>query len=77
MLRAARRVNCPKLYFVLSSVKFVTVELPLFDERKPEYSLDRHLNKWLYFLKYLSVLDAILAHFIKINDGEMLRKYLE
>jgi len=34
-------------------IRLVTVELPLFDERKPEYSLDRHLNKWLYFLKYV------------------------
>jgi hypothetical protein len=34
-------------------VQFVTLELPLFDETKPEYSLDRRVNKWLFFLKYL------------------------
>jgi hypothetical protein len=34
-------------------LKFVTIELELFDETKPEYSLDKHLNKWLYFLKNL------------------------
>jgi hypothetical protein len=34
-------------------LKFVTVELPLFDPSKPEYNLDRHLNKWLYFMKHL------------------------
>ncbi|MDZ7290047.1 MAG: PD-(D/E)XK nuclease family transposase [candidate division KSB1 bacterium] len=40
-------------------LKFVTVELPLFDPRKPEYSLDRHLNRWLYFLIYAPVLDRV------------------
>jgi len=40
-------------------LKFVTVELPLFDPGKPEYSLDRHLNKWLYFLKHSSDFDEI------------------
>jgi len=40
-------------------LKFVTVELPWFDERKSEYSLDFHLNKWLYFLKYLPALESI------------------
>jgi len=35
-------------------LQFVTVELPLFDESKPEYSLDKHLNKWFYFLNYLT-----------------------
>jgi len=37
-------------------VQFVTLELPLFDERRPEYSLDRRINKWLFFLRYLSEL---------------------
>lgn len=40
-------------------LQFVTVELPLFDESKPEYSLDKHLNKWLYFLNYLTDFDRI------------------
>jgi PD-(D/E)XK nuclease family transposase len=40
-------------------LKFVTVELPLFDPNKPEYSLDRHLNKWLYFLKHSSDFERI------------------
>jgi hypothetical protein len=40
-------------------LKFVTVELPLFDPRKPEYSLDRRLNKWLYFLKHLPDFERI------------------
>jgi hypothetical protein len=34
-------------------LQFVTVELPLFDPRKPEYSLDHRVNQWLYFLKHL------------------------
>jgi hypothetical protein len=40
-------------------LRFVTIELPLFDENKPGYSLDLHLNKWLYFLKYLPTFDVI------------------
>ncbi len=40
-------------------LQFITVELPLFDPRKPEYSLDRPLNKWLYFLKYLPAFEQI------------------
>lgn len=40
-------------------LQFITVELPLFDPRKPEYSLDRPLNKWLYFLKYLPDFEQI------------------
>jgi hypothetical protein len=35
------------------------VELPLFDPNKPEYSLDSHLNKWLYFLKHSSDFERI------------------
>jgi len=44
-------------------LKFVTVELAAFDPSKPEYSLDRHLNRWLYFLKYASSLDEVPAIF--------------
>jgi hypothetical protein len=35
-------------------LKFITIELSLFDESKPEYSLDKRLNKWLYFLNHLT-----------------------
>jgi len=44
-------------------LKFVTVDLAAFDPRKPEYSLDRHLNRWLYFLKYAPSLDEVPAIF--------------
>ncbi len=44
-------------------LKFVTIELPLFDDSKPEYGLELHLNKWLYFLKYLPSLEHIPAIF--------------
>lgn len=40
-------------------LKFITVELPLFDPHQPEYSLDRHLNRWLYFLSYAPELERI------------------
>ncbi|MEK7729589.1 MAG: PD-(D/E)XK nuclease family transposase [candidate division KSB1 bacterium] len=40
-------------------LKFVTVELPLFDSRRPEYRLDQPLNKWLYFLKYSADFERI------------------
>jgi len=40
-------------------LRFVTIELPLFDEHKPEYSLDAHLHKWLYFLKYLPIFEEV------------------
>lgn len=40
-------------------LQFVTLELPFFDETKPEYSLDRRVNKWLFFLKYLPHLKEI------------------
>jgi len=46
-------------------LKFVTVELPLFDEHKPEYSLERPLNQWLYFLKYLPMLYSLPAFLAK------------
>ncbi|MGH7450118.1 MAG: PD-(D/E)XK nuclease family transposase [bacterium] len=44
-------------------LQFVTLELPLFDERLPEYSLDRRINKWLYFLRYLPELSRIPGFF--------------
>jgi len=40
-----------KLFY--DKLRYITIELPLFDEGKPEYSLDKHLNKWLHFLKEL------------------------
>jgi hypothetical protein len=40
-------------------LKFVTIELELFDETKPEYNLNKPLNKWLYFLKNLSDFDGV------------------
>jgi len=44
-------------------LKFITVDLAAFDPRKPECSLDRHLNRWLYFLKYAPILDEVPAIF--------------
>jgi len=41
------------------NLQFVTLELPFFDERLPEYSLNRRINKWLYFLRYLPELSRI------------------
>jgi hypothetical protein len=40
-------------------LKFITVELPLFDLRLPEYSLEHRLNKWLYFLKHSADFERI------------------
>jgi len=40
-------------------LKFVTVELSFFDPRKPEYSLDRHLNRWLFFLSFAADLEEV------------------
>ncbi len=48
-------------------LRFVTIELPLFDEQKSEYSLDNHLNKWLYFLKYLPTFKHI-PHIFQDDD---------
>jgi len=45
------------------TLQFVTLELPWFDERQPEYNLDRRLNKWLFFLKYLPALNRIPKFF--------------
>jgi len=42
-----------------NKLKFVTVELPLFDPRQPEYNLDYRLNKWLYFLKHSADFERI------------------
>lgn len=40
-------------------LKYITIELPRFDQTLPEYSLDIHLNKWLYFLCYLPSFDSV------------------
>ncbi|MCK5102164.1 MAG: Rpn family recombination-promoting nuclease/putative transposase [Cyclobacteriaceae bacterium] len=42
---------------------YITIELPLFNENKPEYALDKHLNKWLYYLKELPSFEHIPALF--------------
>jgi len=42
-----------------NKLQFVTLELPFFDEKKPEYGLNRRVNKWLYFLKYLPALTQV------------------
>jgi len=57
--RNSLRNDEPPHELFYDKLRFVTIELPLFDESKPEYSLDRHLNKWLYFLKYLPAFDVI------------------
>ncbi len=51
--RNSTRDDKPPHNIFYDKLRYITVELPLFDARKPEYSLDRHLNKWLYFLKWL------------------------
>ena len=35
-------------------LRYITIELPLFDERKPEYSLDKHFNKVVVFSKVVT-----------------------
>jgi hypothetical protein len=57
--RNSLRNDEPPHELFYDKLKFVTIELPLFDETKPEYSLDNHLNKWLYFLKFLPIFDVI------------------
>jgi len=57
--RNSLRNDEPPHALFYDKLRFITIELPLFDETKPEYNLDSHLNKWLYFLKYLAVLDVI------------------
>lgn len=57
--RSSLRNDEPPHELFYDKLRFVTIELPLYDERKPEYSLDIHLNKWLYFLKYLPDLDRM------------------
>ncbi len=39
--------------------KYITIELSLFNKTKPQYSLDKHLNKWLYFLSELENFEKI------------------
>lgn len=57
--RNSIRNDSPPHELFYDKLKFVTVELPLFDEDKPEYRLDKRLNKWLYFLSYLPSLERI------------------
>lgn len=57
--RNSLRNDQPPHEIFYDKLKFVTVELPLFDERKPEYHLDHHLHQWLYFLKYLPTFERI------------------
>ncbi len=57
--RNSLRNDEPPHELFYDKLKFITIELPLFDESKPEYSLDKHLNKWLYFLNYLPSFDRI------------------
>jgi len=51
--RNSMRDDKPPHNLFYDKLRYITIELPLFDERKPEYILDKHLNKWLYFLKEL------------------------
>jgi len=51
--RNSIRDDKPPYNLFYDKLRYITIELPLFDERKPECSLDKHLNKWLYFLKEL------------------------
>ncbi|MGH7598105.1 MAG: PD-(D/E)XK nuclease family transposase [bacterium] len=57
--RGSLRNDQPPHLPFYNKLQFITIELPLFDPRQPEYSLDRRLNKWLYFLKYLPAFDRI------------------
>ncbi len=57
--RNSMRDDNPPHNVFYDKLRYVTVELPLFDESKPEYSLDKHLNKWLYFLKELPDFEEI------------------
>jgi len=57
--RNSIRNDMPPHEIFYDKLKFVTVELELFDETKPEYGLDKPLNKWLYFLKNLPDFDRI------------------
>ena len=65
--RNSLRNDEPPHELFYDKLRFVTIELPLFDESKPEYSLDIHLNKWLYFLKEVSSFSAIP----KIFEGDV------
>ncbi|MGH7597120.1 MAG: PD-(D/E)XK nuclease family transposase [bacterium] len=57
--RNSLRNDEPPHALFYDKLKFITIELPLFDETKPEYSLDKHLNKWLYFLSNLPDFDRM------------------
>jgi hypothetical protein len=65
--RNSLRNDEPPHELFYDKLRFVTIELPLFDESQSEYSLDKHLNKWLYFLKYLPTFNVIP----KIFEGDM------
>jgi hypothetical protein len=65
--RNSLRIDEPPHELFYDKLRFVTIELPLFDENKPEYNLDIHLNKWLYFLKELPSFSAIP----KIFEGDV------
>ena len=65
--RNSLRNDEPPHELFYDKLRFVTIELPLFDESKPEYSLDIHLNKWLYFLKEVPSFSAIP----KIFEGDV------
>lgn len=57
--RNSIRDDKPPHNLFYDKLHYVTVELPLFDERKVEYSLDKPLNKWLYFLKWLETFEEM------------------
>jgi predicted transposase/invertase (TIGR01784 family) len=57
--RNSIRNDVPPHALFYDKLKFITIELPLLDESKPEYSLDKRLNKWLYFLNYLPSFDRM------------------
>jgi len=52
--------SCEPYY---EKLRFITLELPLFDEQKVGYDPERRINKWLFFLNYLAELDHIPARF--------------
>lgn len=57
--RYSIRNDAPPHNIWYKKLKYITIELPLFDETKPEYNLEKHLNKWIYFIKYLPNLNNI------------------
>jgi hypothetical protein len=57
--RNSLRNDVPPHELFYDKLRYITIELPLFDESKPEYSLDKHVNKWLYFLNNLPDFDRM------------------